>query len=59
MIVATKKTQIGVQKADKSYTFLHWQDRSLSSKYKWLSYSRKLETEFFGVGPTMLVEWDE
>ena len=53
------KHHIGIQRNNKSYTFLHWLDHNTAtSRFKWLKY-RSVLKEYDAVGPTMLVEWND
>lgn len=54
-----KDHYIGLQRKDKSYTFMHWLDHTTStSRFKWLKYKNVLK-EYNAVGPAILVEWEE
>lgn len=53
------KLQIGIQRKNNSYTFLHWlEHRSSTSRFKERKFKRAL-TEYKPIGPTILVEWED
>ncbi len=54
------RQRVGIQRFNKSYTYLHWEGHSILNKFKYLDYDTLLDpTRYKPIGPTLLVEWGD
>lgn len=55
------RAYIGIQRPDKSYTYLHWKAKGMadSDRYRFTMFSAFLENyrDIHAIGPNALVDW--